>query len=389
MTAVVPARGRFVPVEVPPTAMPMPADTPLPRTRILDPLTWDEALPLYEAFAHAAGLSGRTIDNRSQVLAQLRKWVQVEPARVTLAQLLTMQRRPVAASTKQRNRSVYQGFFRWLFEEGYALDDPSKRLPKVRVPRATPRPVSVAQLEAALGRCRKRSTRTMILLGAYQGMRVAEISRIRGEMFDLDANQLVYVAKGGVRRVQELHPIVRGEVAHYPRHGYWFPGERPDPDRPHVHAKSVSAAIGRALRRAGVDSPNITAHSLRHFFGTELLAGGTDIRVVQELMGHAQLNSTAIYTHVPEQRMREGLASLPQVTLPGAHFSRAHRRAWVSVVGAADLLAVEPVAAAALAQAHGWRYTAGDDGTMIYAIADVEATHRGEYGRYVGAEWHA
>jgi integrase len=171
--------------------MPLPADTPLPRTRILDALTWDEALALYEAFGHAAGLAGTTLAGRAQILAQLRKWVQVEPARVTLAQLLAMQARPVAASTKQRNRSMYQGFFRWLFEEGYALDDPSKRLPKVRVPRATPRPVSVAQLEAVLERCRNRSTRTMILLGAYQGMRVAEIARIRGEMFDLEAKQLI------------------------------------------------------------------------------------------------------------------------------------------------------------------------------------------------------
>lgn len=363
--------------------MPLPADTPLPRTRIIDTLTWEDALALYTAWGHAAGLSGRTLEGRESVLRQLWKWVQVEPARVTLAQLLTMQNRPIAVSSKQRNRSIYQGFFRWLFEEGYALDDPSKRLPKVRVPRVTPRPLSVSQLEQILERCRNRSTRTMILLGAYQGMRVAEIARVRGEMFDLEANQVVYVAKGNVRRVQEIHPIVRGEIAHHPRHGYWFPaGVHARTDSGHIRSKSVSDVIGRAIRRAGIDSPNLTAHSLRHFFGTELLAGGTDIRVVQELMGHAQLNSTAIYTHVPEQRMREGLASLPQVTLPGAHYSRRHRRAWVSLDGAADLLGAERSTAARYAQAHGWRYTATDDGGLVYAIADVEATRRGEYGRY-------
>jgi hypothetical protein len=132
--------------------------------------------------------------------------------------------------------------------------------------------------------------------------------------------------------------------------------------------------IGRALRRGGIDSPNITAHSLRHFFGSELLAAGNDIRVVQELMGHAQLNSTAIYTRVPEQRMREGMASLPQVTLPGAHFSRRHRRAWLNLEGAAQLLGTTPSAAARSAQTFGWRYTAGEGGALLYAIADVEAT---------------
>lgn len=257
------------------------------------------------------------------------------------------------------------------------MDNPAKRLPKVRVPRAVPRPVSVAQLEAVLARCRNRKTRTMILLGAYQGMRVSEIASIRGESFDLDANLLTYIGKGGVRRVQELHPIVRGEVAHYPRHGYWFPPmTNSTSGLPHVTGKSVSETIGRALRRAGIDSPNVTAHSLRHFFGTELLANGVDIRVVQELMGHAMLNSTQIYTHVPEHRQRAGLASLPQVTLPGAHFSRRHRRAWVPLSEAASMLGTADSEAARIAQSHGWRYTVGDAGELVYAIADVEAVRR-------------
>lgn len=334
-------------------------------------VTWDEAIALYEVYCHASVLSMKTISERMRTLQLLRRFYGGSPAQITLAQLLAMQTRPLSPSTLQAQRSILQMFFRWLNEEGYASTNPAARLPKVRVPRRAPRPLTVSQVEAMLEHTNHRKTRTMILLGAYAGMRVAEIARIRGEMFDLESNQLTFIGKGGHQRVVDLHPILRAEIAFYPRRGYWFPSSSPRTNEPSLRSKSVSMAIHHAMRRAGINEPQLTAHSLRHFFATELLAGGVDVRVVQELMGHQMLNSTAIYTKVSDQRLREALGRMPEVTMPRTHYSRAHRRAWVGLADAAEILGVPLSTASFLAQDASWRYTAERD-TLVYAVADVE-----------------
>ena len=89
---------------------------------------------------------------------------------------------------------------------------------------------------------------------------------------------------------------------------WWFPSPL-DPGRP-IRRDSVSTAIGQVMRRAGVDG---TAHQLRHWYATELLHSGTDIRVVQTLMRHASLATTAQYAAVDDDQQREAVHRLPNI----------------------------------------------------------------------------
>jgi len=158
------------------------------------------------------------------------------------------------------------------------------------------------------------STRSKILLAAYAGLRASEIAAMHGRWVDRVAGTVRVHGKGGSDDVIPLHPVLLDEAEHYPSRGYWFPS----PYRLGMPVKgaSVSNVISDAFARIGVDA---TAHQLRHWFGSSLIEGGVDIRVVQELMRHRSLNTTAIYTRVPDTQRREALSALPRLPLPYLH----------------------------------------------------------------------
>ena len=106
-----------------------------------------------------------------------------------------------------------------------------------------------------------------------------------------------------------------------PRDGWWFPARRGQPG--HIHPASVSDLIRRAKLRAGIHDERLTAHSLRHSFGSDLVELEVDVRVVQELMMHESLTATQVYTAVSGHRKREGIAKLPMREVP----SRSYRQA--------------------------------------------------------------
>ena len=143
----------------------------------------------------------------------------------------------------------------------------------------------------------------MILLAAYQGLRVHEIAKFRGE--DIRGGELHVIGKGQVAATVPLHPLVAAEAAKYPQ-GWWFPSSRTASG--HVHAKSVSTVMGQALERAGVQA---TPHQLRHYFGTEVFrSSGGNLRVAQELLRHASPATTALYTKVDDAERRAAVAGM-------------------------------------------------------------------------------
>jgi integrase/recombinase XerD len=245
----------------------------------------------------AEGLASRTITERTRIVRAAAATIGREPDRFTTDDLLNYLAALPSASTRQAYFSALRAWHRWLCAAGHRVDDPMAGLPRPRAPRRQPHPVATAHIERLLASGIRRRTRTALLLCAYQGLRVHEAAKIRGEDVDLIAHTLRVVGKGGV---------VAAEAEHYPRRGYWFPSYA-RPSRP-VCSTSLSAVISRAMQRAGVPG---TAHSLRHWFGTELLRGGADARTVQTLMRHASLATTALYTLVNSDQQRAALHLLP------------------------------------------------------------------------------
>lgn len=266
-----------------------------------------ELLSAWCLWMRAASRSTRTIDARRDLILQF--------ARQSPTDILTCDWEEIAAfllnerfcqSTRAQYQTMLRQWYRWLVARGVRSDNPVDELGKIRMARRLPRPVSTDQLGLALtsGRYYSR-TRTMILLGAFQGLRVSEIAKVRGE--HLRGGQFRVIGKGNKERLIPIHALIEAEAHCYPRIGPWFPSPA-DRSQP-ITGKNVSNVLGKALRRSGVDA---TGHQLRHWYGTQSLrSAGGNIRVVQELLGHASLASTAIYTLVDDDQMRAAVNGLP------------------------------------------------------------------------------
>lgn len=266
----------------------------------------DELLYAWARRMRAEGLADRTIYERPRIVRHAADILGAHPAELTTEQVVDYLSFLPTASTRQTYFGALRAWHCWLVDRGTRPDDPTSSLRRPRAPRGEPHPVATGHLDRLLASGVRRRTRTAILLCSYQGLRVHEAAKIRGEDVDLIAQTLRVVGKGGTDKFLPLHPLIADEARHYPRRGWWFPSHS-HPHRP-VRRESMSAAISQAMRRVGVPG---TAHSLRHWFGTELVRGGTNVRVVQTLMRHASLATTAIYVEVDRDQQRAALRLLP------------------------------------------------------------------------------
>lgn len=285
------------------------------------PQPTSELLDMFRDYQLAQGLAATTIRNRDSIVRGMETYTGVTAAAADVFTLRRYVGRPgIAAGSRRTVRGALAAFYGFLKDEGLRTDDPTNRLPKVIAPKGEPRPFTQTQVDAMLNGGAYRHTRAMILLGYYQGFRVSQIARVRGEDIDLLGMTIITVGKGTKERRLPLHETVAELAATMPCVGYWFPS-RKTPGEP-VHAASVTDLITKAKKRAGITDPRLTPHSLRHGFGTDLVEEGVDVRVVQELMMHESLATTQIYTGVSERRKREALTVLRRRPVP----SRSGRR---------------------------------------------------------------
>lgn len=273
---------------------------------------------LLEEFAEyqrSKALAETTVRNRTSILGHLRRTSGRPYLEMTIGDLRRhLGRKGIMPGSMRTEQNAMGAFFSFLVEDGHRDDDPSTRLSAVKVPRAMPRPFTREQIDAMLNSGAYARTRAMILLGYYQGFRVSQIARVRGEDIDLGSGTVRTTGKGGVEGILPLHPVIRELARCMPREGWWFPA-RDGSDQP-MKSNSVTNLITRAKKRAGITDERLTPHSLRHSFGTDLVECGVDIRVVQELMLHASLSTTQIYTGVSARRKREGIATLEPRAIP-------------------------------------------------------------------------
>ena len=260
----------------------------------------------YELWMRGRGLAARTI---KETVCTLRRLQRGSGYPVEATAPLAISRFLGADHLGARARYTYyghlRGFYRWLAAEGGA--DAMATLPAPRMPRSVPRPITTGQLEAVLATRMHKRTRVMILLAAFAGLRAHEIAKVRGQDVDIDARTLHVVGKGGHGASIPLHPKIIEAAGTMPRRGWWFPSNSTRPGE-HILGQVVSMNIARVMRRAGIDVGG--AHRLRHWYGTNLVASGADLRTTQTLMRHSNLASTAIYTEVTDDRRVEAIDRL-------------------------------------------------------------------------------
>lgn len=262
----------------------------------------------WELWQLAARRSPVTVSERVRVIVQADAELEDGVFAATAVQLVRWMARHSewSASTAATYHSYLRAWYHWLAVMGYRSENPMVKLATPKYPERVPRPVTDDDLILLLSTPMHHRTRVMILLAALAGLRVAEISRVRGEDLDLAAPRIYVDGKGGKRAWLPLHHLLVDVAVTMPRRGWWFPANNRRAGD-HVHSKSVSDIIGQAMRRAGVRG---TPHSLRHWYGTTVLDDGADLRTVQELLRHKSLATTAIYTRVPDERRHSAVNRL-------------------------------------------------------------------------------
>jgi site-specific recombinase XerD len=194
--------------------------------------------------------------------------------------------------------SAIKFFYRHVLRSPRTVDS----IPRPRSERKLPAVLSRAEVMRLLNAPENVKHRVILLLTYSAGLRVGEVVRLRVEDIESDRGLIrVRGGKGRKDRVTTLSPAVLGTLrlywrAYRPR-DWLFPGQRPDR---HLTVRSVQNVLSRALERAGIDR-RVTMHTLRHSFATHLLEDGTDLRYVQELLGHSRPETTMIYTHVTQK----------------------------------------------------------------------------------------
>lgn len=277
----------------------------------------DHILAQFRIYQRSQQIADTTICNRESLLRGFTERAETPLLQACTADLRKhLARDGVKPGTLRTERGVFQAFYRFAVEDGYLPVDPSAALKPVRVPRAVARPLTVAQIETMLNSGCRRRTQAMILVGYYQGFRVSQIARVRGDDIDLVSRRMRTVTKGGKTRWVPLRDEIAALALVMPRVDWWFPA-RDGSDAPILGA-SVTDVISGVMRRVGITDRELTPHSLRHSCGTELGEAGVDLRVIQEILLHESIQSTQIYTGVSERRKLDAIAMLPRVNPPAS-----------------------------------------------------------------------
>lgn len=290
------------------------------------PLSFDHQ-QLLDAFLDALwlerGLSPHTLSAYRSDLARLLQWLDaahVPIENLTRARLLDFlaQRMQSGYSSRstQRFLASARAFSRHLIARGLLEADPTLNVANPRIGRPLPRSMAEAEVEALLAAADPRTPiglrdRAMLELMYASGLRVSELVGLRLGQVDFDRGLVRVLGKGGKER---LVPVGEEALAWLNRYraevrGRWaaaasrtdalFPGRGGAP----LSRQACWYRIKALARHAGIDT-DLSPHRLRHAFATHLLNHGADLRVVQLLLGHADLSTTQIYTHVAKHRLQ-------------------------------------------------------------------------------------
>src|ERR687888_2387540 len=268
----------------------------------------------------AARRAPKTVDAYRRDLRALEDWLGGPPSKATGEDLerwlAELRAAGLSPATIARRVAAVRSFFRHLILLGARSDSPAAALELPRRRRRLPRTLSAAEaqrlIEAAPGTTpRSMRDRALVELLYGAGLRVSEAVGLGKTDVDLDARIVRAIGKGNKERVVPIGRPAVEAVRRYLSRGRPFLDAR---HRPELFLNARGGALTRAgafliLRRlaakAGLEPERVHPHLLRHSFATHLLEGGADLRSVQEMLGHADLATTELYTHVSDKRRRD------------------------------------------------------------------------------------
>jgi len=225
----------------------------------------------------------------------------------------------MAARTVARRLSALRQFYGFLLSEAFRADDPMSLIDSPRLGRSLPKILSEEDVEALLTAARRtegaRGARLLALLEVLYatGLRISELVTLPVAAVARDPRMLVVRGKGNKERLVPLSEAARRAIADYlPQREAFFGKRKSSPylfpsassAKGHLTRDRVAQLLKRLAADAKLDPSKVSPHVLRHAFASHLLAHGADLRAVQQMLGHADISTTQIYTHVLDERLR-------------------------------------------------------------------------------------
>lgn len=213
-------------------------------------------------------------------------------------------------SSIMRKIAALRGFFKWLCVNGYCNTDPTLTLELPKAPKKLPKVMTVNEIETILNRHLSKSEKVIIELLYGCGLRVSELVNLNINDYDLSGKYIQCFGKGSKERIIPLGSKAVSAIKNYlPERDFLLQKFRLDTKRLliHKHGREMTRQDvynfiyeqGKKIHKA------ISPHTLRHSFATHLLENGADLRVVQELLGHSNVSTTQLYTHISKKRLKE------------------------------------------------------------------------------------
>ncbi|MGB0552360.1 MAG: site-specific tyrosine recombinase XerD [Alphaproteobacteria bacterium] len=271
------------------------------------------------------GTSENTCLAYQRDLQDFTEWLAKRPHDVTEADsadirdfLTALARRGLAPSSSARKLSSLRQFFKFLHGDGYRDDDPTAVIDSPRQGRSLPKVLSEAEVDALLvaarnvkGAAGDRILAMMELLYAT-GLRVSELVGLPLNAVTGDRQVLLVKGKGNKERIVPMNGEARAALEAYLAVRITFLPESTEsrwlfPSRGkegHVTRRRFAQMLADLALVAGLDPRRVSPHVLRHAFASHLLANGADLRLVQQMLGHADISTTQIYTHILDARLK-------------------------------------------------------------------------------------
>ena len=275
------------------------------------------AKPTLEAY-------GRDLDDLADTL-QVTASEMLELAESDLARYFTiLSERGLSPATTQRKRSAIRQFYRFCVAENLTGADLSRKIAAAKKGLTLPKILSRDEVDSLIAACAEKNPHQAVRLEcliemAYaSGMRISELVGLRLDAVQRDPAFLIIKGKGGIERLVPLNPPARLAIREYLdiRDAFVPVGDKNNVflfasrgAEGHLTRRRVGQLLDEAALNAGIDPARVSPHVLRHAFATHLLEGGADLRTVQTLLGHADISTTQIYTHVAGERLREVVES--------------------------------------------------------------------------------
>jgi len=271
------------------------------------------------------GLAANTLESYGRDLRQYSEFLRGSARLVSLrdasraniiSYLLQMEKQGKSPATIARRLAALKSFYQFLVRESLVERDPTANLESPRLDRRLPKVLSVGEVETLLAQPKLSAPgglrdKAMLEVLYATGIRVSELVSLKISDVNLEMRYVKCLGKGSKERLVPIGTIACRAVADYLTRG------RPKMVKDHSERSLFVNHHGRKMTRQGFwkivkkyaaqagIKKSITPHTLRHSFATHLLENGADVRAVQEMLGHADISTTQVYTHVNRKRLRE------------------------------------------------------------------------------------